>query len=113
MGAGPVVSHNSDWVPPDAPVRESSALADQITALQREISALNTTLSALSPALERLAGLVDSPPDSAPSTLLARLNGERLNAEVMRRTARGIDPDNDTELDLLIDRLHDLSDSRP
>jgi hypothetical protein len=48
------------------------------------------------------------------STSLSRRNPERLAAEVQRRRAllkvEDLDPlDSDTELDLLIDRLHDLA----
>jgi hypothetical protein len=51
---------------------------------------------------------------SSPSTTLSRRNPERLAAEVQRRrallTAEDLDPlDGDTELDVLIDRLHDLA----
>ena len=51
---------------------------------------------------------------SSPSTTLSRRNPERLAAEVQRRrallTAEDLDPlDGDTELDMLIDRLHDLA----
>ena len=51
---------------------------------------------------------------SSPSTTLSRRNPERLAAEVQRRrsllSGEDLDPlDADTELDLLIDRLHDLA----
>jgi hypothetical protein len=51
---------------------------------------------------------------SSPSTTLSRRNPERLAADVQRRrallTAEDLDPlDGDTELDVLIDRLHDLA----
>ncbi len=46
---------------------------------------------------------------SSPSALLARRNAERLAGEVQRRLALAPDPGDDTELDLLIDRLHDLA----
>ena len=46
---------------------------------------------------------------SSPSALLARRNAERLAAEVQRRSALVSDPEDDTELDLLIDRLHELA----
>ncbi len=51
-------------------------------------------------------------------TLLARRNGERLQQEVRRRLERMAShnddatvPGDDTEVDLLIDRLHDLADA--
>ena len=46
---------------------------------------------------------------AGPSALLARRNAERLAGGGQRRTALGNDPQEDTELDLLIDRLHDLA----
>ena len=51
---------------------------------------------------------------SSPSTTLSRRNPERLAAEVQRRRAlllgEYLDPlAGDTELDVLIDRLHDLA----
>ncbi|WP_255087972.1 hypothetical protein [Synechococcus sp. Tobar12-5m-g] len=120
--------------PPATP--DLNVLATRMEQLEKEIKALNTLLTALRPILERLLETVEphqgqappfaqdpgsmAPKDSplqaaAPgtSTLLARRNAERLNAEVMRRSARGLDPDNDTELDLLIDRLHELSEEQP
>ena len=53
-------------------------------------------------------------PATSASTTLSRRNPERLAAEVQRRramlTAEDLDPlDGDTELDLMIDRLHDLA----
>lgn len=45
----------------------------------------------------------------SPSALLARRNAERLAGEVQRRAALASDPGDDTELDLLIDRLHELA----
>lgn len=39
----------------------------------------------------------------------ARRQAERLAGEVQRRQALGGDPGKDPELDLLIDRLHDLA----
>jgi hypothetical protein len=46
---------------------------------------------------------------AGPSALLARRNAERLAGEVQRRAALISDPQEDTELDLLIDRLHELA----
>ena len=46
---------------------------------------------------------------TSPSALLARRNAERLAGEVQRRAALASDPGDDTELDLLIDRLHELA----
>ncbi|PZV06102.1 MAG: hypothetical protein DCF23_01030 [Cyanobium sp.] len=117
MGPRSVLSQQPSGAPLDGPAATDWAvLSAQIAALQAELRALNARLSDLAPTLDRLAGLVDSSPSQQPaapllsaSTLLARRNGERLNAEVLRRSAQGVDPDNDTELDLMIDRLHDLS----
>jgi hypothetical protein len=111
---------------PDPP--DLNALVSLIGALRQEITALNALLRELRPGLEGLASALEtrsaaepkqpsvSPPlpsQPATSALLARRNAERLNAEVLRRSARGINPDNDTELDLLIDRLHELSEESP
>ena len=49
------------------------------------------------------------PMGASPSALLARRSAERLAGEVQRRAALASDPDDDTELDLLIDRLHELA----
>jgi hypothetical protein len=46
---------------------------------------------------------------ASPSALLARRNAERLAGEVQRRAALASDLEDDTELDLLIDRLHELA----
>jgi hypothetical protein len=48
----------------------------------------------------------------SPSALLARRNAERLAGEVQRRAALASDPGDDTELDLLIDRLHELAQAK-
>ena len=47
--------------------------------------------------------------DLAPSTQLARRNAERLAEEVRRRRESTPEPEDDTDIDLLIDRLHDLA----
>ena len=49
------------------------------------------------------------PMGASPSALLARRNAERLAGEVQRRAALASDLEDDTELDLLIDRLHELA----
>ncbi len=63
-----------------------------------------------------IAGHITRQPSAA--TLLVRRNGERLQQEVRRRlaTAAGQGDDGsqqnlDTEVDLLIDRLHDLAEA--
>jgi hypothetical protein len=99
-----------------------SASADPIAALQDDLRALRRELRELrSLVLELRDGLLagQSPALQAPSaaggaaTLLARRNAERLAGEVQRRQALGQEAEADTEMDLLIDRLHDLAlDSR-
>ena len=44
-----------------------------------------------------------------PSTQLARRNAERLAEEVRRRRESTPQPEDDTDIDLMIDRLHDLA----
>ncbi|MCP9915421.1 hypothetical protein [Cyanobium sp. ATX 6F1] len=100
-------------------------LTAELAALRGEISALRQVLAALlpllAPQLESPASGVPNTPGDPPAappappatpttTLLARRNAQRLNDEVLRRTAAGLDPEGDTEVDLLIDRLHDLVD---
>ena len=106
------------------PAGPSNGCNDQLTAeiarLRQEISQLHSSVATLTAAITSLAS---SPPDSrfappaelrpplasaSPATLLALRSGERLNGEVQRRLRLGGDADSDTELDLLIDRLHDL-----
>ncbi len=114
---------------PDAAAAPSrgcnDALMAEIVHLRREITQLHSSIGALTAAITSLAA---RPPDAylepaaelppamakalaSPATLLALRSGERLNGEVQRRLRLGSDADNDTELDLLIDRLHDLSDA--
>ena len=47
--------------------------------------------------------------DLSPSTQLARRSAERLAEEVRRRRESTPEPEDDTDIDLLIDRLHDLA----
>jgi hypothetical protein len=97
------MTQNLSGPTPETPTPPNlSALAARVEALQQEISALKALLTLREP--------LEQP---ATSALLARRNPERLNAEVMRRSARVVDPDNDTDLDLLIDRLHELSEESP
>ena len=64
--------------------------------------------AATGPQTEPVPGEV-RPMGASPSALLARRNAERLAGEVQRRAALASDPADDTELDLLIDRLHELA----
>lgn len=115
---------------PDAAAAPSRSDNDELMAeivhLRREITQLHNSIGALTAAITSLAA---RPPDAcpqpaaelppaiapaslaSPATLLALRSGERLNGEVQRRLRLGSDADSDTELDLLIDRLHDLSDA--
>ncbi len=100
-------------------------LMAELVHLRREITQLHSSIDALTAAITSLATrppaaclepAAELPPAMAPAlaspaTLLALRSGERLNGEVQRRLRLGSDADNDTELDLLIDRLHDLSDA--
>ena len=96
-------------------------------SVHAQLIAIRTDLAQLHQSVLELRGLVqslvaDGPSSelplgssaSSPSTTLSRRNPERLAAEVQRRrallTADDLDPlDGDTELDVLIDRLHDLA----
>ncbi len=95
---------------------ELAALRGAITELRQELAALRQVLAseAVPPGSvisNAAADSVRSSPQATPaSTLLARLKATRLNDEVLRRTSAGLDPEGDTEVDLLIDRLHDLVD---
>jgi hypothetical protein len=91
--------------------------ASLMTALLTEIQALRLELADLRRQLEASrasAPAASSIAAAAPAaTLLQRRNAERLAAEVQRRQALqadgAADAEPDTELDLLIDRLHDLA----
>jgi hypothetical protein len=99
---------------------DNDELMAEIVHLRREITQLHNSIGALTAAITSLAArppdacpqpAAELPPAIAPATLLALRSGERLNGEVQRRLRLGSDADSDTELDLLIDRLHDLSDA--
>ena len=96
-------------------------------SVQAQLQAIRADLAQVHQSVLELRGLVqclvsDGPSSDlalgssvpSPSTTLSRRNPERLAAEVQRRRAllpvEELDPiDGDTELDLLIDRLHDLA----
>jgi hypothetical protein len=97
---------------------ELVALRGEITALRQMLAALVDVLAAQAPFPVPGAPCAQGDPAPAPleasatpaSTMLARRKATRLNEEVLRRTSAGLDPEGDTEVDLLIDRLHDLVD---
>ncbi|APD49072.1 hypothetical protein BM449_13515 [Synechococcus sp. SynAce01] len=95
-------------------------LSARMVALQEEIRAMNAELAALGATLAQLGGVIEPAQAqeagalATPSQWLARRNAERINTEVMRRSSIGVDADGDTDLDtevdLMIDRLHALCD---
>jgi len=107
-----------------APEAGFQQLAEEMAGLRLELAGLRTTLAELVVALaaagtpataQALATAAPIPGEvrplgsPSPSALLARRNAERLAGAVQRRTALASDPGDDTELDLLIDRLHELA----
>ena len=104
----------SDPFPGSDPVpAQLQAIRSDLAQLHQsvlELRGLVQSLVAEDPSLDLALGSSTS----SPSTTLSRRNPERLAAEVQRRrallTAQDLDPlDGDTELDVLIDRLHDLA----
>ena len=104
----------SDPFPGSDPVpAQLQAIRSELAQLHQsvlELRGLVQSLVAEDPSLDLALGSSTS----SPSTTLSRRNPERLAAEVQRRrallTAEDLDPlDGDTELDVLIDRLHDLA----
>ena len=98
--------------------RLMAALLQEVQGLRRELGELRNELQVLRAAVPAPASAPPVPVASTPgqpsaSTWLQRRNAERLAAEVQRRQAvqvdAGGDGDPDTDLDLLIDRLHDLA----
>ena len=72
-------------------------LTAALTRLQQRVEALEAELASLRGR------------DLSPSAQLARRNAERLAEEVRRRRETTPEPEEDTDIDLLIDRLHDLA----
>jgi hypothetical protein len=90
----------------------------ELQALRREVAELRRALSSRTdigpPAPETQAGAPPLVRQSSAATLLARRNPERLQEEVRRRMAIEATSEEqgaNTEVDLLIDRLHDLADA--
>lgn len=87
------------------------ALLAEIQALRLEVAELRQELRGVRPPLVEPAPAPSSAVSA--SSWMQRRNAERLSAEVQRRQAvqpdAGVDGEADTELDLMIDRLHDLA----
>ena len=109
-----------DSFPGSDPFPGSDSVPAQLQAIRSDLAQLHQSvldLRGLVQSLVASAPSIDLPlgsSASSPSTTLSRRNPERLAAEVQRRRtllkAQDLDPlDGDTELDVLIDRLHDLA----
>ena len=109
-----------DSFPGSDPFPCSDSVPAQLQAIRSDLAQLHQSVLELRGFVQSLvasAPSIDLPQGSSassPSTTLSRRNPERLAAEVQRRrallTAEDLDPlDGDTELDVLIDRLHDLA----
>ena len=109
-----------DSFPGSDPFPGSVSVPGQLQAIRSELAQLHQSVLELRSLVQILvasAPSIDLPlasSASSPSTSLSRRNPERLAAEVQRRrtllTAEDLDPlHGDTELDVLIDRLHDLA----
>ena len=85
------------------------ALATEIRALRQEIRDLRVLVLQLASPAAAASGAGPGPSTSQPANPLARRQAEQLASAVQQRQALGGDPEEDTELDLLIDRLHDLA----
>jgi hypothetical protein len=111
---------NSDFSPGLDSFPGASPVDAQLQAIRVELAQLHQSVLELRGLVQSLVAsapssdLPQGSSASSPSTTLSRRNPERLAAEVQRRrallTAEDLDPlDGDTELDVLIDRLHDLA----
>ena len=98
----------------------SDSVPAQLLAIRKDLAQLHQSMLELRGLVQGLVAevsfrdLAQGIPDTSASTTLSRRNPERLAAEVQRRrallTVEDLDPvDGDTELDLMIDRLHDLA----
>jgi hypothetical protein len=111
---------DSDFSPGLDSFPGSDSVPSQLQAIRADLAQLHQSVLELRGLVQSLVAegpsldLALGSSASRPSTTLARRNPERLAAEVQRRTAlltvEDLDPlDGDTELDLMIDRLHDLA----
>ncbi|MFZ9566686.1 MAG: hypothetical protein ACO28R_04150 [Vulcanococcus sp.] len=80
----------------DQLTREFRALQQQVNQLQQELAELRASHGS-------------APASGSAATQLARRNASRLADEVRRRSELHPEPREDTDIDLLIDRLHDLA----
>ncbi|MCX5936769.1 MAG: hypothetical protein NTW02_00825 [Cyanobium sp. LacPavin_0920_WC12_MAG_62_9] len=98
----------------------SDSVPAQLQAIRTDLAQLHQSVLELRGLVQGLVeegpsrDLAQGNPATSASTTLSRRNPERLAAEVQRRrallTVEDLDPlDGDTELDLMIDRLHDLA----
>ena len=113
-GSGLDPSPDSEFLPClDSVPAQLQAIRSDLAQLQQSVLELRDLVQSLA-AAGPSRGLDLGSSASSPSTTLSRRNPERLAAEVQRRrallTVEDLDPlDGDTELDVLIDRLHDLA----
>ena len=109
-----------DSFPGADPFPGSDSVPAQLQAIRSDLAQLHQSVLELRGLVQSLVAedpsldLALGSSASSPSTTLSRRNPERLAAEVQRRRtllkAQDLDPlDGDTELDVLIDRLHDLA----
>ena len=109
-----------DSLPGLDPFPGPDSVPAQLTAIRADLAHLHQSVLELRGLVQALVAegpsrdLALGSPATSASTTLSRRNPERLAAEVQRRramlTAEDLDPlDGDTELDLMIDRLHDLA----
>jgi hypothetical protein len=89
-------------------------LLAELQGLRQEVAELRLELrNARQPAVAASPTPPALPASATATTWMQRRNAERLAAEVQRRKAllpdAAVDGESDTELDLMIDRLHDLA----
>jgi len=81
-----------------------SELSDELLRLKQRVEQLEEALREL-----RHGQRPDAPALPSTASQLVRRNPERLADEVRRLQGLSPEPDDDTDIDLLIDRLHDLA----